>query len=445
MFESTIAENFQSWDNFLDAYYEPILAALGLLPFVGKDLAEDLTQSFFLKLYERDILANRPTIKGRFRNWLYVSARHHAVDELRKIRRRPERPDAFEVQEPADPHTLGPDDAVFDADESYALSVLHMTVGRVRKHLLAEGKPEHWMIFEELVLAPLIPGRVPKTREELLAMFPNQGPVFLDNRVTTVKRVFRRILPALIPADPTESLTPEQRFQELLEILRASKNHRLWLAFLMDPAPGPEASPGSSLDLAVRSSSVEETGATVAPEIRQDELRILLGFWLEMPLREYLDDWEDMGPALAGAIRHSRPAGGLARPHTAAPSFHLRSLIEGTHPLLSTIPREELTILFRRLKTFAKRVHQFAKHGHDGKGSRTLARHETSMPVDVARVLYNLAGALALTRCDARIVGLGDDQFRKNLGWVLNQAWLDARLRPVFFAAQSQLRPTSTP
>ena len=34
-----------------------------------------------------------------------------------------------------------------------------MTVGRVRKHLLQEGKAEHWMIFEELVLAPLVPGR----------------------------------------------------------------------------------------------------------------------------------------------------------------------------------------------------------------------------------------------------------------------------------------------
>ncbi len=445
MFETTVAENFKSWDRFLDAYYDPILAALGLLPLVGKDLAEDLTQSFFLKLYERDILTNRPAITGRFRNWLYVSARHHAVDELRKIRRRPERPDTFEVREPADPHPPGPDESPFDADESYALSVLHLTVGRVRQHLLAEGKPEHWMIFEELVLAPLIPGRVPKSREELLAMFPNQGPVFLDNRVTTVKRVFRRILPSLIPADPTESLTPEQRFQELLEILRASKNHRLWLAFLTDPAPGAEASPGSSLDLSARSSGEEEASTTVSPEIHQDELRILLGFWLEMPFREFLDDWESVGPAVAGAICHARPATRQSRSHSSASPFHLRALIEGSHPMHSTIPNEELTALFRRLKTFAKRVHRAAKHGHEGKGSRSPVRHESSMPVNVARVLYNLAGALALTRCGARIVGLDDDQYRKNLAWVLNQPWLDARLRPVFFAALTQLRPTSTP
>jgi hypothetical protein len=445
MFASTVAENFKSWDRFLNAYYEPILTALGLLPFVGKDLAEDLTQSFFLKMYERDILTNRPAVTGRFRNWLYISARHHAVDELRRIRRRPERLDAFEARVPADPRGNGPVDAAFDADESYALSVLHLTVGRVRKHLLAEGKPEHWLIFEELVLAPLIPGRVPKTREELLAMFPDQGPAFLDNRMTTVKRVFRRILPALIPDDPTDSLTAQQRFQELLDILRASKNHRLWLAFLMDPTPGPEASAGSSLDLAVRSSVAEEAGTTISPEIRQDELRILLGFWLEMPLGDYLDDWEELGPAVTVAIRQSRPGGGTGRPRAATTPLHLRSLIEGTHAMTSVIPAEELTELLRRIKSFAKRVHAAAKHGREGIGSNELGRHETSMPVDIARVLYNLAGALALTRCGARIVGLGDDQFRKNLTWVLKQPWLDARLRPTFQAALSRLRPTDPP
>ena len=93
--------------------------------------------------------------------------------------------------ERADPAVPAADALPADADEFYALSILHMTVARVQKHLIEEGKAEHWMIFEELVLAPLIPGRVPKSREALLAMFPGEAPGFLDNRVTTVKRVFR--------------------------------------------------------------------------------------------------------------------------------------------------------------------------------------------------------------------------------------------------------------
>jgi hypothetical protein len=77
----------------------------------------------------------------------------------------------------------------------------------------------------------------------------------------------------------------------------------------------------------------------------------------------------------------------------------------------------------------------------DAHAAGIAGRRETSLPFEVAQVLYNLAGALALCRCDSRIVGLGDDQFRKNITWVLNQSWLDARLRPVFHAALSQLRP----
>ncbi len=74
MFESTTTENFQSWDKFLSAYYEPIKTAMGLMPFVGADRADDVAHNFFLKLYERDLLANRPAITGRFRDWLYVAA-----------------------------------------------------------------------------------------------------------------------------------------------------------------------------------------------------------------------------------------------------------------------------------------------------------------------------------------------------------------------------------
>jgi hypothetical protein len=439
MNHSSTAENFQSWEKFLDAYYVPIRTALSLIPFVGEGRADDVAQNFFLKMYERDILGKRPAITGRFRNWLYVAARRHAIDEWRKSQRRPERTDAFETIEPVDPRPGGPEEAPFDADEFYALSVLHMTVGRVHKHLLEEGKSEHWMIFEELVLAPLIPGRVPKTREELLAMFPGQGPVFLDNRVTTVKRVFRRILPALIPADPTENLTPDERFEELLEILHASKNNRLWLAFLTNPQPGPEESTGSSLDLAARSSVDEPPGAMVAPEILHDELRVLLGFWLEMPLYEYLDGLEGAGPTVARAIRESRPTGPLSRRRDAALTFNLKELIAGSDPAITTIPPAELTRLLERLKLFAKRVHRSVKQGGKDPGARGSKRRENSMPAEVAQVLYNLAGALALTRCNARIVGLGNDRYLKNLSWVLNQSWLDIRLRPVFFDTLKQL------
>ena len=295
--------------------------------------------------------------------------------------------------EPADPGGPGAEDAPVDADLFYALSILHMTVARVRKHLIEEGKSEHWMIFEELVLAPLVPGRVPKTRESLLAMFPGESPGFLDNRVTTVKRVFRRILPALIPADPTDALTPEGRFQELLEILQGSKTNRLWLAFLTKPMPGPDQSTASSLELAAPSSDEELPEGRISPEIVNDELRILLGFWLEMPLNDYLDDLEGAGPAVARALRDARPRGALGFTRRAAPTLNLHSLIDPTHPAIDSIPSGELLIVLERLKTYAKRVHRLAKQAEKGDPCRGAARRESSMPVEIAQVLYDLAGA----------------------------------------------------
>ena len=64
-----------------------------------------------------------------------------------------------------------------------------------------------------------------------------------------------------------------------------------------------------------------------------------------------------------------------------------------------------------------------------------MTRRDNAMPVEVAQVLYDLAGSLALCRCGSRIIGLSDDRFRKNVAWVLNQPWIDTRLRPVLFEA----------
>jgi hypothetical protein len=108
--------------------------------------------------------------------------------------------------------------------------------------------------------------------------------------------------------------------------------------------------------------------------------------------------------------------------------------------LIATIPDEEMIILLERLKEFAKRVHRTVKHKKNNKTGGE-GRRESSMPVEIAQVIYNLAGALALNRCGKRIIGIGDDRYRKNVAWVLNQRWLDARLRPVFLAALERLGP----
>jgi hypothetical protein len=225
-------------------------------------------------------------------------------------------------------------------------------------------------------------------------MFPGQERDFLDNRVTTVKRVFQRMLPALIPTDPTDSLTREQRFAELLEILRATRNDRLWLAVLSDPSAGPDASGSSSLDLAARPPAEGPAGTAVPADILHEELRVLLAFWLEMPLHDYLEDLESAGPSVARAIRQSRPAVSHGMPGQGVPALNLKALIAASSPAVAEIPSAELIIVLKRLKLFAKRVHRATKHSAKETVSGGGTRRETSMPIEIAEVLYNLAGAV---------------------------------------------------
>jgi hypothetical protein len=195
----------------------------------------------------------------------------------------------------------------------------------------------------------------------------------------------------------------------------------------------------SSLDLAARSSSQQTCDDDSALDVLNDELRVLLGFWLDIPLHEYLDDVEGGCPALASAIRGSRPVGRRGESRDRALAINLRRLVAGDDPVTSVVSQSELKHLFERLKLFAKRVHRSAKRGATQAPGGGTARRVSSMPVEVAQVLYNLAGALALTRCGVRIIGLPDDRYRANVSWVLEQPWLDTTLRPIFLAALRQL------
>ena len=171
---------------------------------------------------------------------------------------------------------------------------------------------------------------------------------------------------------------------------------------------------------------------TASVDVVIDELRVLLSFWLETPLHEYLDDLEDVGPSVAAVVRASRPARPPRQQSRSGKTLNLNSLIARVDPRHAAIPSHELALVYKRIKSFAKKVHRALKQENTGLDPRRVNFRENSMPVEVAQVLYDLAGALALRDCDTRIIGLTNDRFRKNLTWVLSQSWIDTRLRPHF-------------
>ena len=99
-----------------------------------------------------------------------------------------------------------------------------------------------------------------------------------------------------------------------------------------------------------------------------------------------------------------------------------------THPRpTANIPLETFGDLLRHPHPplgVLKLMKEFAKVNRDNP--------ESSLPTEIATVIYFTAIVLALTRCGQRITGLDDDALRRGVEWVVAQPWVDESTRSLF-------------
>jgi DNA-directed RNA polymerase specialized sigma24 family protein len=425
------------WSSFCVAYQETIVRVLRLLG-VPEGEVDDLAQSFLLKAAEKNFLQSygafqdkeaREGRTARFRTYLYRSIQHHVYDFHRKKKGRvaaaiglgPEASQSFE-SEP---------ESTLDPDALYALDVLHQAVQALRRHCERTGKPQFWVFFEETFLANEFRGRRGKTRDELLAAYPNLTKQQLDNGLTTAKRAFRRFVEEVMPRGLRDEDRPGERFDEWMEILRdsnASQFNLLHLAYRVMPFLAPDMSQTGSTALVVQSRpDGVGTSNYVEPALvlDDDELGILLGFRLELPLTEMLDaaeltryippssslwalPWGDTR-AKMGTGRRS-PSGRPRRP------VCLLTLIDPTPAEAEALAKADLLGLLERLKSLAKQLRHRTDH---------------TVPEVFAQLLYTLVNVLAIVKCGVDLHTIGPAPLAKNVRWFLHQPWLDDRIRPL--------------
>ena len=289
------------WQAFCLAYNDPILRALRLLR-VPEGEVEDLAQSFLLKVAEKNFLQSyrafqekeaREGRTARFRTYLYRSIQHHVYDFHRQ---RGKQARTFSVATDASQlFDVEGSESTLEPDALYALDVLHQALQALRRHCERTGKPHLWVFFEETLLANEFRGRRGKTRAELLEAYPAFSPERLDNGLTTAKRAFRRFVEEVIPRGLRDEDRAGARFEEWMAILRdsnASQFNLLHLAYRVMPFLGADMSQTGSTAMVVDS---HPAGAPAcgyeepALVLDDDELSILLGFHLELPLTELLD------------------------------------------------------------------------------------------------------------------------------------------------------------
>ena len=439
--EPTRDVHLADWRPFALAYYEPIVRALRLLRVPEGDL-EDLAHSFLLKAAERDLLATFRAFrrrqegdgrKVRFRRYLYRSLQNHVRDFHRgigpvaKVR-------GLELDAAL---TLADDpQRTLDPDAIYALDVLHRAIQALRRHCERSGKPHYWVFFEETFLADEFRGRRGRSRADLLRAYPEFDAQRLENALTTTKRAFRRIVEGLIPRGLRGDDGPGERFEEWMTILReshAAQFNLLHVAYRVMPDIDPGMSHAASTALVVGpcrggpASAYEEP----APTAEDDELSILVGFHLELPLTELLDADGLMRFVPPSSPLLSLPRAGSRTPHRGRPVSSrvsrpacLLTLIDPTPEESRALARVDLVGLLSRLKMLAKQLRHRPDH---------------TVPRVVSQLLYTITSVLGIVRCDVGLHSISPDALAGNIRWFLGRPWLDDRLRPLLLAGLNRL------
>ena len=314
--------------------------------------------------------------------------------------------------------------------------MLHQAIQALRRHCERAGKPHFWVFFEETFLADEFRGRRGKTRAELLEAFPGLDAQRLDNGLTTTKRAFRRFVEEVIPRGLRDEVRPGERFDEWMAILResnASQFNLLHLAYRVMPYLGPDMSQAASTALVVDPASRRHpAGGYQEPALvpDDDELGILMGFRLELPLTELIDAAEltryipPSSPLLSlPRAGRGQPAAARFAPRLARPVC-LLTLIDPTPAEAEALAASDLVGLLTRLKLLAKQLRHRPDH---------------AVPEVFSQLLYTITNVLAIVRCDVDLHTISTDSLAGNIRWFLRQPWLDDHIRPLLAAGLDAL------
>lgn len=184
--------------------------------------ARDLTQEFFTRLLEKNVVADADAGRGRFRAFLLTALRNFLANEWDKARaakrgggRRPlsfdfEAKERARAPEPADGATP---ERLYE--RQWAVSVLERTVDRLREEYRARGREER---FERLH-AFLTDGPAADQQRELAAVL-GTSVVSVQRAVRRMRSDYRRLLRDEVAQTVLDPADVDAELRDLFEALR---------------------------------------------------------------------------------------------------------------------------------------------------------------------------------------------------------------------------------
>jgi DNA-directed RNA polymerase specialized sigma24 family protein len=202
-----------------EAYWYPLYAYVRRSGYGPHD-AEDLTQGFFARLLEKNVLASADPGKGKLRTFLLSCAEHFLADERDRAQAKKRGAGllvSFDAATAEERYAAEPTDALSPDrlfQRRWALTILEYSLELLAEEFTAQGKAD---VFESL--RPFLGfGSDPSQRYEEIAAEMRTPVGTLKNQVFRLRKRWRELLfeqVALTLDDPT----PDEIKGELTELL----------------------------------------------------------------------------------------------------------------------------------------------------------------------------------------------------------------------------------
>lgn len=145
--DPTLQKYKDAWEDLIQAYWDPVRVYLKGTLRLGEEDAEDLTQSFFARLIERNGLRAVDRQRGRFRAFLKTAAKNFALNQM-TMRHAAKRGGRVRIVEGEVPETA---DEGFDPDRTFDQewkdALLRRTLNLLERELKQEGRESDFQAF----------------------------------------------------------------------------------------------------------------------------------------------------------------------------------------------------------------------------------------------------------------------------------------------------------
>src|SRR5687767_14005339 len=193
---------------------------------------DDLLQGFVAsKVLEQNLVAVADQRRGRFRTFLLTSLDHYVLDMIRERSGAKRSPgadksllsldDPFVGGEAGDaPAAAAPGADSFDV--VWAQQVVREAVERMRFECEVSGRSDLWALFDARVAGVLLQGRTVVPYDELVTRLGFETPAQATNALATAKRMFQRMLRAVVGEYAEDENEIEEELADLKRILKQS-------------------------------------------------------------------------------------------------------------------------------------------------------------------------------------------------------------------------------